>query len=863
MPNIRIYELSKELGLSNKEVLEVARGMGIAVKSHSSSVSQEEAKKIKEEVASSGNGVISPKIDGEEIEEIKEKEEVKVIRSQVGEDIVRRRGDSVVIRRRRVEQPVKEEKKEEMKVKKAKAVEKESEAVPSHEVAEITEQVSEAEEKLSPVEEKVPEEELTKEAEKVEETLKEVVEEAIGTDKEEEDKEEKRARKKLRKAKRSKEEVIDEETLEELRRAFRTRLPGKRKEYLVDDRRSRARSNRDVDTGHKKFQRELGYTREKETEEQEARIIPFPKMPSKRVIKIGESIAVGNLAKEMSVKASDLIKKLVALGVVATINQSIDHETAEIAAADFGFEVEVQTYKEEEILREQEADTPDVLESRSPVVTVMGHVDHGKTTLLDAIRQTNVAETEAGGITQHIGAYVVNIEGKKVVFIDTPGHEAFTTMRARGAQATDIVILVVAAEDGVMPQSVEAINHARAAGVPLVVAINKIDKPEANPERVKSQLAEYNLVPEEWGGDTLYGQISAKNKIGIKELLELVLLQAEVLELKANPYKPARGVVIEARLDKGRGPIATVIIHEGTLKVGNSMVAGTNYGRVRALMNDRGERIEAAGLSMPVEVIGLSGVPSAGDKLYVVKEEKTAKEIVQHRELKEREDLAARTGKLSLEDLYARLKEGEVKELPLIIKADTDGSVEAAKEALTKLSSERCRINIIHSGVGAITETDVTLASASDAVIVGFNVHPDAKALEAAEKEGVSLELHSIIYDVVDRVKKAMEGLLEPVLREKIVGRAEVKATFQTSRTGTVAGCFVSDGKLVRGLGVRVLRNGSVVHDGKISSLKRFKDDVKEVVGGYECGVGVENFNDIRVGDRLEVYTFEEIQQTL
>jgi translation initiation factor IF-2 len=455
------------------------------------------------------------------------------------------------------------------------------------------------------------------------------------------------------------------------------------------------------------------------------------------------------------------------------------------------------------------------------------------------------------------------VDGRKIVFIDTPGHEAFTAMRARGAQVTDIVILVVAADDGVMPQTTEAVNHAKAAEVPLVVAVNKIDKPDANIERVKRQLSELGLVPEEWGGDTLFAEVSAKKKTGINELLELVLLQADILELKANPEKRANGVVIEAELDKGRGPVVTVVVKEGTLRIGDCLVAERTYGRVRALIDDKGNRIEEAGPSIPVEIMGLSGVPSAGEHFYVVRDEKTAKEIVSHRETKERERIAAKKTKLSLEDLFASLEKGEIKELPLVIKADTQGSVEALKEAITKLSTEKCRVKVVHAGVGAINETDITLASASNAVVVGFNVRPDTKALEASERESVSLELHTIIYDAVDRIKKAMEGLLEPVIKEKIVGSAEVKATFHVSKMGTIAGCLVTSGKVVRGHDIRVVRDGVVIFEGRISSLKRFKDDAREVQNGYECGIGIENFNDIKVGDKFEVYTFEEIKQKL
>ncbi len=870
MANIRVFDLSKELGISNKEVIEAAKHIGISIRSHSSSISDEDAKKIRYKVkASKGDGQLS--------EHGEAKEEVKVFRSLSGEEVVeRRKGRSVVIRKKKkVEEqepadlPVQE--KEELK---EAQLTSSLETIPSNISVEAAKREAHAvlSQEVLPVEEEKPiTEEIASEFKKVvleiNGEIEEKIEEKLEAKEGHVEEAEKKVKKKGRKVKPKREEIIDEETLEELRRAFRTKLPGRRKEYLVEDRRLRSRTmNQGI--GKERVTNDLPRThfntKEFMTKEvTSAQVIPFPIRQQKRAIKIGESVTVGDLAKRMGVKAADVIKKLMSLGMMATINQSIDHETATIAAEELGYEVTLDLFEEKEILSEQEEGVPDEPLSRYPVVTVMGHVDHGKTTLLDAIRHTNVAEKEAGGITQHIGAYSVPVDDRRVVFIDTPGHEAFTAMRARGAQVTDVVILVVAADDGVMPQTVEAVNHAKAAGVPIVVAMNKIDKPESDPERIKRQLSEIGLVPEEWGGETMFAEVSARRKTGVKELLELVLLQADVLELKANPYKRANGIVIEAKLDKGRGPVATVIVKEGTLKVGDYVIAGFNYGRIRALVEDKGQRINQAGPSIPVEIIGLSGVPSAGDRFYVVKDEKTAKEVVQHRELKEREVLAAKARKLSLEDLFGSLKEGETKELSLIIKADAQGSVEALKEAITKLSSDKCRVKIIHAGVGAVNETDIVLASASNAVIVGFNVRPDIKAIEAAERERVSLELHTIIYDVVDRIKKAMEGLLEPMIKEKIIGHVEVKATFHVSKVGTIAGCYVSDGKVNRGSNIRVTRDGVLIFEGKMSSLKRFKEDVREVQSGYECGIGIENFNDIKVGDAFEIYTFEEIKQKL
>ncbi len=589
--------------------------------------------------------------------------------------------------------------------------------------------------------------------------------------------------------------------------------------------------------------------------------ITVPK-PIKRIIRIAEVISVGDLAKRMGVKGSDLIKKLMNIGLMATINQMIDADIASLTASEFGYEVERVSIERQELLERKE-DRPEELQSRPPVVTIMGHVDHGKTMLLDAIRKTNVAEGEAGGITQHIGAYDVQLENGHVVFIDTPGHEAFTAMRARGAQVTDVVVLVVAADDGVMPQTKEAIHHSRAANVPIVVAINKIDKQNANPEKVKKEMSELGLVPEQWGGSSLYAEISAKQKIGIKELLELILLQAEVLELKANPNKPARGIVIEAKLDKGRGPVATVLVQEGTLKTGDVFIAGSHYGRVRAMLNDKGQKIEKAEPSTPVEVLGFTEIPDAGEAFIVVNEERTAKQISLYRQEKIREKELSKLSKVSLEELYEKIKKGEIKELNVVIKADVQGSIEAMKEALKKLSNDEVKVNIIHDGVGGITETDVNLSSASNAIIIGFNVRPGSKAQSLAEQERVDLRCYSVIYDAVSDIKKAMEGLLEPTYKEHLLGRAQVLQLFSVRKMGTVAGSLITDGKVVRGSHARLLRDNVVIYDGKISSLKRFKDDMKECTQGLECGIWMENFNDVKPGDIIESYEMEEIQSRL
>ncbi|OGU13397.1 MAG: translation initiation factor IF-2 [Geobacteraceae bacterium GWC2_53_11] len=578
----------------------------------------------------------------------------------------------------------------------------------------------------------------------------------------------------------------------------------------------------------------------------------------KRIIKISESISVGELAKRLGIKANDLIKSLMKMGMMVTINHQLDYDTAVILASEYDYEVENVAVDLDEIL-ESTVDAPETLEKRSPVVTIMGHVDHGKTSLLDAIREANVIAGEAGGITQHIGAYDVELNGRKITFLDTPGHEAFTAMRARGAKVTDIVILVVAADDGVMPQTKEAINHSKAAGVPIIVAINKIDKPGAKPDRVKQELTDQGLVSSDWGGDVTMVEVSAKQRINLDGLLEMILLQADLMELTANPNKLAKGTIVEGKLDKGRGPVATVLVQEGTLKTGDYCVVGIHSGRVRAMQNDRGEKVMEAGPSMPVELVGLSGVPDAGDIFVAMKDEKQAKEIATLRQIKQREVEFAKHTKLSLDDLYKRIQSGEVKDLNVVVKGDVQGSVEAVSESLRKLSTEAVRLNVIHSAVGAVTETDVNLAAASNAIIIGFNVRPEVKAQGHAEREGVDIRLYSIIYDAVEDVKKAMEGLLDPTFKEKFLGRVEIRDVFSVPKFGNVAGCYVTDGKMVRNAQVRLLRDNVVVYEGKMSSLRRFKDDVKEVATGYECGIGLENYNDIKLGDIIEAFEMEKI----
>ncbi|MGH0431354.1 translation initiation factor IF-2 [Bacillus hominis] len=575
------------------------------------------------------------------------------------------------------------------------------------------------------------------------------------------------------------------------------------------------------------------------------------------------SLTVGDLAKKLSKEPSEIIKKLFMLGIMATINQDLDKDTIELIATDYGIEVEEEVVVSETEFETfiDEQDDEENLKERPAVVTIMGHVDHGKTTLLDSIRNSKVTAGEAGGITQHIGAYQVDVNDKKITFLDTPGHAAFTTMRARGAQVTDITILVVAADDGVMPQTVEAISHAKAAGVPIIVAVNKMDKPAANPDRVMQELTEYELVPEAWGGDTIFVPISAIQGEGIDNLLEMILLVSEVEEYKANPNRYATGTVIEAQLDKGKGTIATLLVQNGTLRVGDPIVVGTSFGRVRAMVSDIGRRVKVAGPSTPVEITGLNEVPQAGDRFMAFADEKKARQIGESRA---QEALVAQRGeksKLSLEDLFQQIQEGDVKEINLIVKADVQGSVEAMAASLRKIDVEGVKVKIIHTGVGAITESDVILASASNAIIIGFNVRPDVNAKRTAELENVDVRLHRIIYKAIEEIESAMQGMLDPEFEEKVIGQAEVRQTFKVTKVGTIAGCYVIDGKITRDSGVRIIRDGVVVFEGQLDTLKRFKDDVKEVAQNYECGITIERYNDLKEGDIIEAYVMEEVKR--
>ncbi|MEC1670088.1 translation initiation factor IF-2 [Bacillus mojavensis] len=594
---------------------------------------------------------------------------------------------------------------------------------------------------------------------------------------------------------------------------------------------------------------------------QQKPVKPKKELPEK--ITFSGTLTVGALAEELGKEPSELIKKLMLLGVMATINQELDKDTIELIASEYGVETEeVIVLEETELEKYEEPDKEEDLEIRPPVVTIMGHVDHGKTTLLDSIRKTKVVEGEAGGITQHIGAYQIEENGKKITFLDTPGHAAFTTMRARGAEVTDITILVVAADDGVMPQTVEAINHAKAAEVPIIVAVNKIDKEAANPDRVMQELTEYGLVPEAWGGETIFVPLSALTGKGIDELIEMILLVSEVEELKANPNRQAKGTVIEAELDKGRGSVATLLVQTGTLHVGDPIVVGNTFGRVRAMVNDIGRRVKTAGPSTPVEITGLNDVPQAGDQFLVFKDEKTARSVGEARASKQLEEQRSDKAKLSLDDLFEQIKQGDVKDINLIVKADVQGSAEALTAALQKIEVEGVKVKIIHTGVGAITESDIILASASNAIVIGFNVRPDGNAKSTAEAENVDIRLHRIIYKVIDEIEAAMKGMLDPEYEEKVIGQVEVRQTFKVSKIGTIAGGYVTEGTITRNSGLRLIRDGVVIFEGEVDVLKRFKDDVKEVSQGYECGITIKKYNDIREGDILEAFVMQEIERT-
>ncbi|PGK47869.1 translation initiation factor IF-2 [Bacillus anthracis] len=650
--------------------------------------------------------------------------------------------------------------------------------------------------------------------------------------------------------------MLEDEVVNKLDNEYQAEKPSVADEFEVEEKvvRSKKNSNKKKKKGKgNEDKRQENFAGRQQTQTVET--------PDK--ITFSGSLTVGDLAKKLSKEPSEIIKKLFMLGIMATINQDLDKDTIELIANDYGIEVEEEVIVSETEFETfiDEQDDEENLKERPAVVTIMGHVDHGKTTLLDSIRNSKVTAGEAGGITQHIGAYQVEVNDKKITFLDTPGHAAFTTMRARGAQVTDITILVVAADDGVMPQTVEAINHAKAAGVPIIVAVNKMDKPAANPDRVMQELTEYELVPEAWGGDTIFVPISAIQGEGIDNLLEMILLVSEVEEYKANPNRYATGTVIEAQLDKGKGTIATLLVQNGTLRVGDPIVVGTSFGRVRAMVSDIGRRVKVAGPSTPVEITGLNEVPQAGDRFMAFADEKKARQIGESRA---QEALVAQRGeksKLSLEDLFQQIQEGDVKEINLIVKADVQGSVEAMAASLRKIDVEGVKVKIIHTGVGAITESDIILASASNAIVIGFNVRPDVNAKRTAELENVDIRLHRIIYKVIEEIEAAMQGMLDPEFEEKVIGQAEVRQTFKVTKVGTIAGCYVTDGKITRDSGVRIIRDGVVIFEGQLDTLKRFKDDVKEVAQNYECGITIERYNDLKEGDIIEAYIMEEVKR--
>lgn len=872
MAKLRVYELARELDIPNTDLLERIDSLGIHIKGHMSSLDEEQAQLLRDTVTGRSQQLIEEKrvrrgiirrrrkiVKAEPLaEEVEtevaaetappgEEQAEAVVEAELPPPVVEGEAPEVEPKKSEKVEPDVEVAKKEKPAKKVKEKEKKDKKPRRRGKKEFAAKIIKLPERVP---EAVPE---AKKAEpKIEESMEAVgkVVETVPAPPEPEAEARKRPGKpKKKKGKRAR---VDESEKGPVRRG----LPSRRKEVVTgDDLYTRRRGPGRMMRGRKGARARAVAKDAKQTE------ITIPKA-AKRRVKLDEAITVASLAKRMGVKAREVITQLMELGLMATVNQAIDFDTASLVATEFNYEAEKIGFEEAAILQAV-PDKEEDLKTRHPVVTIMGHVDHGKTSVLDAVRQTKVAEGEAGGITQHIGAYNVKVDAGQVVFLDTPGHAAFTAMRARGARVTDLVVLVVAADDGVMQQTVEAINHAQAAEVPILVAINKIDKANADPDRVKRELAERGLNPEEWGGDVTMVEVSATEKTGLDELLELILLQAELMELKANPDKKSRGRVVEARLDRGKGPLATVLVQEGTLRAGDPFVCGTFYGRVRAMLDDRGRKVAEAPPSMPVEVHGISGVPQAGDELVVVNDEKQAKQVAAHRQLKSREAELSRATKVTLDNLFERIKEGETKELRIVLKADVQGSLEAITDSLNNLSTDEIKVNIIHSAAGAVTETDMMLASASDAITIGFSVRASQKAQELADAEKVDLRFYDVIYQLVGEVKDAMEGMLDPIYKEHFMGRAEVLKTFHASRIGTVAGSMVNEGRVERGAKIRVLRDNVVINDSNIASLRRYKDEVKEVKAGQDCGIIIENFNDVKIGDILETYTIEEIKAVL
>ncbi|MDD5523739.1 MAG: translation initiation factor IF-2 [Smithella sp.] len=874
MPKKRVHEVAKELGLENKVLIAHLEKIGIAVKTASSSLDESEVERIKKALLAT--------------------EHRETVEERIKSTVIRRRTVRTFIEPPVEEVPEKEEEQPET------VLAEKPEEVPSKQPAEKTDKVKKEEPPETPVseietvsvqpKEQAPKDEKTtqhkEQIPKVEATAPtNVPPTAAAPDKAVAEKVKHPPLVSAKPAVIAKHKII----LSETSTAIPSKAPLKPGEKIAlplpDKPKKKGKTTVEVFIEEEKvvplrkiLEKKIEKRLQKHNEEDEVsfvkwrdnkKVVPAKMKKTeitvpkaiKRRIKIGETITVGELAKRMGVKASEIINKLMSMEVMATINQAIDYDIAGIVAGEFSFQVESAELEFDEAVLKTPS-TPENLKPRAPVVTIMGHVDHGKTSLLDVIRQSNVIDGEAGGMTQAIGAYHVHINGRDIVFLDTPGHEAFTAMRARGAQVTDIVVLVVAADDGVMGQTIEAINHSKVAGVPIIVAINKIDKPGADPEKIKQSLMEHGLLSEQLGGETIFCEVSAKKKINIEELLEMILLQADVMELKADPDLPARGIIIEAKLDRGRGPVATVLIQEGTLREGDSYVSKTEFGRVRAMINDQGRRIKEAGPSMPVEVIGFSSVPQTGAEFFCVEDEKKARGIADYWTRKAREKELSSFSKVTLEQLYQRIKEG-VKECNVIIKADVQGSIEAISDALNKLSTDDIKLRIIHSSTGAISETDVMLASASQAIIIGFNVRPDARVVDLAQQEGVEIKLYDIIYNVIADVRAAMEGLLEPEYKEVVQGRAEVRELFKVPKVGTIAGCYVTDGKIMRSNNVKLVRDSVAVFDGKILSLRRFKDDAREVQAGFECGISIEGFNDIHPGDVIEAYITETLEKKL
>ncbi len=896
MSRVRVYELAKEAGMGSKELADKLIAAGYEIKGHSSTVDEDTADKIRKTMFKKAEPEPEPEPETEKVEKRIEGE------GDQKSTVIRRR--TTIIRRRAKAAP---EAAEESAEEGAEAVAEEgAETQEAAEPAETAARVEDGAEAVAEPAEKAEPQEMSEEpSEAAAEEVVAEAEESVGEEADEHEasqeitKPKKVERKKIARVVGAIELPVEQEKEKSETRPKRGAKrgpvktgregapefqPGPVPESGDRGRKKGKRGQRETEEngegrgkGFKKGKKNIKFThfdadyqrggrrgkRGKIRSEKKSAPSTIEMKASKKKITVYESISVGELASTMKVKASEVIAKLMGLGVMATMNQAVDVDTATLIATDFGYEIE-QGITEEigiQILDAQEEGGE--TQTRSPVVTVMGHVDHGKTSILDAIRKTDVAEGEAGGITQHIGAYHVRSKAGDVTFVDTPGHAAFTEMRSRGAQITDLVILVVAADDGVMDQTREAINHAQAADVPILVAVNKIDKDNADPDRVKRELAELELIPEDWGGQTIYCETSAKQNIGIDELLENIQLVAEILELKADPTRKAKGRVVEARLDKGRGAVATVLIQEGTLHNGDNFVVGQYSGKVRALLDDKGRKIKSAGPSEPVEVQGLSGVPQAGDEFIVVTDDKMAKNVSQARSMKVRESELAAGSKISLDKLFEQMSDGNVQELRMIIRADVQGTLEAFAKAAEELSTNEIKVRVLHEGSGTISESDILLASASDAIVIGFNVRPSAKIKEMAEKEHVDIRSYDVIYHALDDIRKAMVGMLDPTFEEEVIGNAEVREVFNVPKVGRIAGCSVTDGAIRRNAGVRVLRDGVVVYTGKIGSLKRFQDDAKEVVQGYECGIGVENFNDIKVGDNLEAFVMQQVESTL